>query len=409
MSFSRRTFISSLPIMIGSMTLPTLPKFDASDWTKIKALYDIDKYPYLHLNSGSAGIMPTAVRLQLEKVIDQLNQNPPYEIWDGLVKIREDNRRKLASIIGAQSSEVAVVRNTTEAINLIVHGISISSNDRIVCASSDYPYAVGSMKMLAKKTKADLTIIPLDDIDSISDDEMIERYRHNLRAGAKLLVLSHMSFREGRVLPVKEITHLAHENGAKVLLDAAHTYCHIPHDVKDLGVDFYATSLHKWLTAPHGSGLLYISEEEIEAINPPLSLIDEDKGIEKFSHLGTRAFQNEVGINYALKFQEAIGLKKKCKRLKKLTDYWVDRVEDLPNIRFHTPRSKEKYGAVSAFSIKGIGTMNLLKTLQEEYQVHAKPSGYPGKGFIRITPNLFTLEADLDKLVTSIQDISSQY
>jgi len=175
MSLSRRTFISSLPIMIGSMTIPTLPNFDASDWTKIKALYDIDKYPYLHLNSGSAGIMPTAVRLQLEQVIDQLNQNPPYEIWDGLVKIREDNRNRLADIIGAKASEVTVVRNTTEAINLIVHGTSVSSNDRIVCASSDYPYAVGSCKMLAKKHQADLTIIPLDDIDTVSDDEIIER------------------------------------------------------------------------------------------------------------------------------------------------------------------------------------------------------------------------------------------
>ena len=409
MSLSRRTFISSLPIMIGSMTIPTLPNFDASDWTKIKALYDIDKYPYLHLNSGSAGIMPTAVRLQLEQVIDQLNQNPPYEIWDGLVKIREDNRNRLADIIGAKASEVTVVRNTTEAINLIVHGTSVSSNDRIVCASSDYPYAVGSCKMLAKKHQADLTIIPLDDIDTVSDDEIIERYRNNLNAGAKLLVLSHMSFREGRILPVKEITQIAHENGAKVLLDAAHTYCHIDHDVKELGIDYYATSLHKWLTAPHGSGLLYISEEEIEAINPPLSLIDEDKGIEKFSHLGTRAFQNEVGINYALTFQEEIGLKKKRKRLRKLTDYWTNQVEDLPNIRFHTPRTKGKYGAVSAFSINRIGTNKLLKTLQDDYQIHAKPSGYPGKGFIRITPNLFTLESDLDHLVASIKDISSQY
>jgi len=154
---------------------------------------------------------------------------------------------------------------------------------------------------------------------------------------------------------------------------------------------------------------LYISEEEIEAINPPLSLIDEDKGIEKFSHLGTRAFQNEVGINYALTFQEEIGLKKKRKRLRKLTDYWTNQVEDLPNIRFHTPRTKGKYGAVSAFSINRIGTNKLLKTLQDDYQIHAKPSGYPGKGFIRITPNLFTLESDLDHLVASIKDISSQY
>lgn len=414
MSIDRRTFMSSLPIMIGSMTIPSLPYFAATDWTQIKGLYGIDKYPYLHLNSGSAGIMPTLVKDQLQDLTQQLNQNPPYEVWDSLAETRYKNRKRLANIIGAQTQEVTVVRNTTEAINLVVHGTDVSDDEHLICASCDYPYAVGSLKMLAKKQGARLTIIPMDDVDTISDEEVIHRYTKALESGARLLLLSHMTFREGRVLPIREITQLAHSKGAKVLLDAAHTFSHIDHDVKDLGVDYYATSLHKWLTAPHGTGLLYVTESAIDGLNPPLPLMEEDKGIEKFSHLGTRTFQNEVAIEYALTFQDVIGLKKKQDRLRELSDYWSTRVEDLSNITFHTPREDGKYGAVLACSIGDYGGANLYKTLYDDYGIHAKVSGYPtssqfnGKGFVRITPNLFTLESDLDKLVDSIRDISSK-
>lgn len=409
MFLSRRTFMSSLPVMIGSMIIPPLPSFESKNWSQVKALYGIGQYPYLHLNSGSVGIMPTVVKNQLKVLTDQLNQNPPYEVWDNLEDTRYRNRERLGKVIGAKAEEVTVVRNTTEAINLVVHGTAVTSQDRIICATSDYTYAVGSLKMLAKKQGAELTIVSLDDLDTISDEKIIQRYTVALKGGAKLLLVSLVSFREGRVLPVKEITEVAHAHGAKVLLDAAHGYCHIDHDVKKLGIDYYATSLHKWLTSPHGTGLLYIKEENIEALDPPLPLMEEDEGIEKFSHLGTRAFQNEVAIEYALDFQETIGLKRKQKRLKSLTDYWSSKVEEVSNLRFHTPRVKGKYGAIMTFSLKNISTKKLLKTLYDDFGIHAKISGYPDKSFVRITPNLFTLESDLDLLVESIHDISSKY
>lgn len=408
MSISRRTFVKTIPPLLGSLYLPPLPHFDSTDWQNIKSLYGIDKYPYLHLNSGSAGIMPTLVIQQLDKLTDQMNQSPPYEFWDGLKELRYTNRKRLAKLIGAKADEVSVVRNTTEAVNLVVFGTQIHSGDEWICASSDYPYGVGAMDQVAKTQGVKINKIPLDDVDTISDDAIINRYAEAITPKTKLVLLSHMTFREGRILPVKKITKLAHAQGAKVLLDAAHTYAHIDHDVKDLGVDYYATSLHKWLTAPHGTGLLYINESEVDSINPPLPHIEGDNGMDKFYHLGTRAFQDIAGLEYALTFQDVIGFKKKRKRLKELSDYWTGQVADISRLKFHTPLGKGESGAVVAFSLEGIGGSTMLKLLYDEYGIHAKVSGYPRKSFIRITPNLFTLESDLDKLVTAIHDIAKR-
>jgi len=390
---------------LGSLYLPPLPHFDSTDWQSIKALYGIDKYPYLHLNSGSAGIMPTLVIQQLDKLTDQMNQSPPYEFWDGLAELRYTNLKRLGKLIGARPTEVAVVRNTTEAVNLVVFGTKTRAGDEWLCATSDYPYGIGAMDQVAKTQGIKVNKLPLDDVDTISDKEIINRYAAAMTPQTKLVLLSHMTFREGRILPVKKITKLAHAQGAKVLLDAAHTYAHIDHDVKDLGVDYYATSLHKWLTAPHGTGLLYINENEVDAINPPLPHLDGDSGMDKFSHLGTRAFQDIAGLEYALTFQDVIGFKKKRKRLKGLSDYWTEQVADISRLRFHTPLGRGESGAVVAFSLEGMSGSVLLKRLYDEYQIHAKVSGYPGKSFIRVTPNLFTLESDLDLLIEAIHDI----
>jgi len=406
MTISRRNFVKSIPPLLGTLYIPPLPHFEITDWENIKSLYGIDHYPYLHLNSGSAGIMPTLVIQQLDRLKDQMNQSPPYEFWDGLKELRYTNVKRLGKLIGAKPEELAIVRNTTEAVNLTVFGTKTQPGDEWVCATSDYPYGIGAMDQVARTQGIKLNKIALDDVDTVSDEAIINRYAEAITPQTKLLLLSHMTFREGRLLPIKKITKLAHAQGAKVLLDAAHTYAHIDHDVKSLGIDYYATSLHKWLTAPHGTGLLYIKSGEAEFINPPLPLIESDQGMDKFTHLGTRAFQDIVGINYSLTFQDVIGFKKKIKRLKALSDYWTSRVADIPKLKFHTPLENDQYGAVVAFSLKGLSGSVLLKRLYEDYSIHTKVSGYSGKSFIRITPNLFTLESDLDKLVTAIHQIA---
>ncbi len=392
--------------MLGALSLPNLPEITISDWQSIKDLYSVDQYPYIHLNSGSAGIMPKVVEQQLNNLAAQMNQNPPYELWDSWAELRYKNKKRLGNLINAKPTEIAQVKNTTEAINFIVFGYPFQKGERILYGSQEYPFAVGSVQQLHKKYAVGYDVLPMDDIDELSDEEIIERYKSALKPETKLLLISLITFREGRILPIKAITEVAHSNGTEVLLDAAHAYAHFSHDVKELDIDYYATSLHKWLSAPHGTGLLYMKAEHIHKILPPIPAHDDESDIVKFSNLGTRPFQQEIGVSYALTFQDTIGFQKKTKRLYELTEYWTEQVSSMNTVRLHTPIEPSKCGAVASFSIAGKSSQMLSKQLMQDYGIHAKPSGYAGKSFVRVSPNLFTLESDLNQLVKAIDKLS---
>jgi len=409
----RRKFLrkSSALLSLPCLTLPKkLPSFKNNlnqiNWKVVAKEFKYGK-DYINLNTGSAGIINKTTLQFLNQCSLEMGQSSPYQCFEKWQPIINETKQKLANLAGVSSNEIALVRNTTEAINLVLQGYPFKPKDEVVAAKHDYPYVLNTIRQLSNKKNIQTKILDID-LQKATKESIIEEYQKNLSTNTKLLVLTYITHREGIVLPINEITEIAHQNGTEVLVDAAHAFAHIPHNLADLNCDYYATSLHKWLSAPYGNGLLYIKKEKIFKIQPTVSNYENEKdSIKKLEHLGTRAFQNIVAIKPAIDFLLEIGLENKSNRLKNLTSYWTERLSEIKNTRLISPINEFEFGGIASFKVEGKSSKKIAQSLFEKYGIIAKSTGVPNSwSAIRISTNVFVLEKHLDKMIEALKQIT---
>jgi selenocysteine lyase/cysteine desulfurase len=372
-----------------------------ADWSSIKAQFLVDEYPVLNLNSGSAGIMSRSVLKKYIEYLSLINSHAPYEILDTWQEQIQHSLHRLSDLIHASKGHLHLLRNSTEALNIVLWGKQWKKKDEIIHAASDYPLMINTLKHLKISKKIKLKTVDHGLLKNISDDEIINNYERKINKKTELLILTYITHREGHIFPVQRICDMAKSYGVEVLIDAAHAIGHIEHNVDDIDCDYYASSLHKWLNAPLGSGVLYIKNEKLPDINPPLSYpINATTQNNKFDYLGTRAYQNGMAIGHALDDLESIGIANKQNRLHHLKKYWTEKIKNESNLEVITDINR----SCAIASVRVPMPLNkIAMTLQNDYKIHVKKSGYIGDGFLRISPNIFTLESDLDYFVASLK------
>ena len=325
----------------------------AIDWNAVRAQFPIVAWDQIHFNSGSAGVMPYPVLKRLSHLIQEMNAMAPYEVWDSWKDIRKKTIDRLATMTNVSSSEIEIVRNTTEALNLIISGVPMASGDHVICSEHDYPYVLNTWTNRSRRDGIEVQSIHYD-LPS-SDDTIIDTYRKAISAKTRVIHVTHMTHRQGHIMPVKRLAQLAHDHDAQLVVDGAHSIAQDYVDLRDLDCDYYATSLHKWLNAPHGTGLIYVKGDRIDQLAGHLSSYPSSDGsIRKYEERGTRAFHQEIGIAAALDFHDIIGLDAKYKRLQYLKRYWTEYLKDNPAITWHTDTSTKKSIAITTFSIDGM-------------------------------------------------------
>lgn len=373
------------------------------DWKKVRADFPIANWEKLHLNSGSAGVMPLSTTEHLIELIRYVNSKAPYQVWSEWQEIKKTNLIRLAELVGAQPQELEVVRNTTEALNMIITGLTLDRGDEVVLTSNAYGFAVNSWRRKARLEGGSIKEVTIK--LPLADDEVIASIENAMSDRTRYLHLTHITHREGHIMPIKRLTEIAGRRGIQVVVDGAHVVGHIGVNLTDLECDYYASSLHKWLNAPLGTGLIYVSEKRIGQIEGHLSSYDNAAdSMDKYEQRGTRSWANEIGISAALDYHDALGGAQKEERLKYLKSYWMDQLAANERVYFST--SKEQSAAVISFGLHGSGGSKIVKALHQDFDIHAKSVGGPWGGGVRVSPNIFTIESDLDRLVKAVQQIS---
>lgn len=405
-NFIRHTGLSVLATQLPQSNSLVIDKNDAN-WKAIARQFRHSKST-INFNSGSSGVLSKTTIEILHKNTTALAQLSPYKTFEKWQPTIKDIKQQLAESLAVELTELAIVRNTTEAINIILSGYKYQANSTVLFAKHDYPFVKNTIKNLSKQREFSYKELDVN-IEQLSDEAIIKAYEKAITKNIKFLILTHVTHAIGRILPVKKIIEIAHKNKVEVLLDAAHAYAHINHSITDLNCDYYATSLHKWLNAPYGTGLLYTKKDKIKNIENPANAYDiKSNDINKFEQLGTRAFQNIVSIQPALTFNKQLTIELKQQRLLVLSNYFIDALNaaNIKNLEIITKQNLMQYGGIVTFKITGISSKKITNLLFEKYGIIAKSTSlYKGSG-IRISNNIFILKKDIDYLVEAISTIS---
>ena len=399
--------IAGIPGLDNTKNLLTPPESGSDEdfWGWVRESYTMSPN-IINLNNGGVSPQPKVVQDALERYNKIANEGPSYYMWNTLGDGRESIRMKLADMAGCSSEEIAINRNTTEAMNTVIFGLNLKAGDEVIVAKQDYPNLLNAWKQREKRDGIKLVWLSFQ-FPMENEDDIVSTYENAITPKTKIIMLMHMINYVGQILPAKKITQMAHSHGVEVMLDAAHTFAHIDYKIPDLECDYFGTSLHKWLCAPFGTGMLYIKKEKIKDIWALLSDNQPDgDNIRKFESLGTRSFPIELSISHAIDFHQVIGIQRKEARLRYLKNYWVEKVNQNPKIRMYTSLKPEFSCGLAAFGIEGIKPGDITTRLMNKYKIHTTSMVIDNVEAVRITPHVFTTTYELDRLVTGILDIA---
>ena len=375
---------------------------DEDFWRLIQQAYTVSP-SILNLNNGGVSPSPRVVQEAVERYNRLSNEAPSYYMWRILDKGRESLRTKLAGLLGSSPEEVAVNRNASEALETVIFGLRLKAGDEVVLCKYDYPNMINAWKQRAHRDGIVLKWVDLE-LPMEEPEAIAARYTEAFTARTKVVHLTHIINWNGQVLPVRDIATKAKAQNIEVIVDAAHSFVHLDFKVDQLNCDYLGTSLHKWLCAPFGSGLLYVRKPKIANLYPLLAAPDpEIDDIRKFEHLGTRSFAIEQAIGQAIQFHQLIGGARKEARLKYLRTYWLEQVQDLPGFKSYTPKNPDLAGAIANVGFEGKDSVDFHNYLFSEHSIHTVPIIWEAIDGLRITPNVYTLKEDLDRLIIGIR------
>ncbi|MCZ2459873.1 MAG: aminotransferase class V-fold PLP-dependent enzyme [Chitinophagales bacterium] len=357
----------------------------------------------INLNNGGVSPAPRTVQDAMKRFYDLSNEAPSYFMWRILDQGREPLRRNLAKAAGCSAEEVAINRNSSEGLETVIFGLPLKSGDEVVAAKQDYPNMINAYKQRQLRDGIKMVWINLD-LPSEDEKYLVRKYVEAFTPKTKVVHLTHIINWNGQILPVRKIADEAHKRGIEVVVDGAHSFAHFDFKISDLDCDYFASSLHKWLFAPIGSGMMFVKKGKIKDLYPLFAAGDpKSEDIRKFEALGTRPFFIEQAIGKALEFHEMIGIERKEKRLHYLKNYWMEKVKDVPKVKLNTSLDPKWGCAIGNVGIEGKKPGELESFLFDKYKIHTVAIEWENIHGVRITPNVYTTPGNLDLLVDGIR------
>ncbi len=357
----------------------------------------------INLNNGGVSPAPKTVQDAMKRYYDYSNEAPSYYMWRILDQGREPLRKNLAKMAGCDAEEVVINRNASEGLETIIFGLQLKTGDEVVATKQDYPNMINAYKQRELRDGIKMLWINLE-LPSENEDYLVDQFVKAFTPKTKLVHITHIINWNGQILPVRRIAQEAHKRGIEVIVDGAHSLAHFDFKINDLDCDYFASSLHKWLYAPIGSGMLYVRKNKIKNVYPLFATSDNPlkEDIRKFENLGTRPFFIEQAIGKAIEFHEMIGSERKEKRLHYLKNYWMEKVKEIPKVKINTSLHPKWGCAIGNVLVEGKKPGELDAFLLDKYKIHTVSIDWENIHGIRVTPNVYTTIKQLDLLVEGI-------
>ena len=375
---------------------------DEDYWGEVRRAFDADR-TLINLNHGGVAPSPSGVLEAMVRDVKFANVAPAYHLWEVLEPRVESARRDLAREFGCDPEEVAVTRNASEGMQTLIAGIDLKPGDEVVTSDQNYGRMQTAWEQRARRDGVVVKKVSFGG-PSPSPDDVVARFRAALTDRTRVVEVTHVVNLTGNVLPVREVVAMARDRGAETFVDGAHAFAQIPFNRDDLGCDYYATSLHKWLLAPIGTGFLYVRKGSIPKIWPLMaasaSMTDD---IRKFEEIGTHPAGNHNAIAGALAFHRAIGVDRKAARLRFLRERWASSLADAtPKARLLSPTEPDRSCGIGLLHVDGVDPAALKARLWEKHRIITTAIKHAEFAGLRVTPNVETSVDDVDVFVEAV-------
>jgi len=425
----RRTFLGSIQVPAAAMAAVALAKHsswgallgataeaarhpgspedlagDEDFWTPIQRAYPVDR-SLINLNNGVVAPAPAVVLDAMKRNLDLSNLAPAYTMWQVQEPQRETARAGLARLLGCDPEEVAITRNASESLENLQYGLDLKRGDEVVCCDQDYPRMITTFKQRERREGIVLKTFPVP-APSPDPKAVVDAYAAAISPRTRLVLVSQVVFLTGAIHPVREVVSLARERGIPTIVDGAHAFGHVPTRIADLGCDNYSSSLHKWLSAPIGTGLLFLRRDTIKGTWPLMAAPPEmDANIRKFEEIGTHPAAPVLAIADAVAFLEAIGAERKFARLVALRDRWAKRLAASDRVRFATSLLPGRAGAFATVAIDGVKSGDLAAHLWAQHRIFVVGITHTQFEGIRVSPNVYTTPNEIDRFADAMEAV----
>lgn len=383
------------------------PEDVASDekfWEGIRSAYVRDPQ-ILNLNNGGVAPSPTPVLEAEIEAIRYSNRLPAYRMWHDLEPKIEDVRKKMAGLWDTDPECIAITRNASESLQIAQFGIDLAPGDEVLTTSQDYPRMITTWQQRERRERIVLKQLDFG-VPVKSPGDLVSLFEQGITPRTKVIHLSHVVFMTGQIFPIKEICAMARERGIISIVDGAHAFAHVPFKFTDVDCDFYGSSLHKWLSAPIGTGMLYVRKDRIEKhwalMAAPPSM---DKNIRKYEEIGTHPAAMHNAILQALEFHEQMGDERKFARLRYLKNRWAERLGNVAGAKVLVGLEPDLSGAFGTIHFDTIEPGSLSDALLAKHNIFVVPIVSPGISGIRVSSNVYTSTEEIDRFCRAVEEI----
>lgn len=384
---------------------PDQAAMDEDYWSHIQNAFTVTR-GIVNLNNGGVSPSPRIVTEALVRYIWQQEDATAYTMWQILEPQSETIRTGLAEMFGCDREEIAITRGASEALETLLMGIDFKPGDEILTTTQDYPRMLTTLRQRERREGLVLKLVKIP-IPPKDLSEIVAAFEKGITPRTKLILISHQVNITGQITPVKAVCDMARAKGIETVVDGAHSFAQFDFKQKDLGCDYFGTSLHKWLFAPKGSGLLYVKRDKIEKLWPLMAAeATQATDIRKFEEVGTHSAAPRLAIGEAMLFHNGIGGKRKEARLRYLSRYWMNRLKGVPKVGFNTSFDPNQSCAIANVNIAGIDPSAIGSYLFNKHRIFTTPIVHEEFKGIRITPNVYTTLGELDRFCNLMEDIA---
>jgi selenocysteine lyase/cysteine desulfurase len=380
---------------------------DEDYWANIQQAFSVTR-GIINLNNGGVCPSPRLVTEAFVRYTWQQEDATAYTMWQILEPQSETIRTGLAEVFGCDREEIAITRGASESLETLLMGLDLKSGDEVLSSTQDYGRMLTTLRQREMREGLKLKLIKIP-IAPDNVDDIASAFERAVTPKTKLILISHQINLTGQILPVRKICDMARARGIETIVDGAHSFAQFDFKRDDLGCDYFGTSLHKWIFAPKGTGMLYVRKEKIPKVWPLMASEDRQRNdIRKYEEIGTHSAAMRLAIGEAIMFHNAIGGQRKEERLRYLSRYWMNNLKAIPKVGFNTSFDPKQSCAIANFKIDGVDPVALGGYLMSKHKILTTPIVHDEFTGIRITPNVYTTLWELDRFSTIVADVAKR-